>query len=145
MSHISLEEWKKYARNKIDDKQRDAYEEHLYTCEQCMDVYMEAIESLEQDDLPAIESPSYVEEVISQIPLEKQAQPNRRWYEDKVFHYVVATAMTLLLMTSGVFSQLLQVTTEFEKSVKHASITENLLNKTTKIIDSVEQKDKEVK
>ena len=46
------------------------YEEHLYSCDHCMDLYMEAIE-LVQDDLPSIEGPSlYTDEVMERIPFE---------------------------------------------------------------------------
>ncbi len=144
MNHILLEEWKNYVRDMIDDDKRSRYEQHLSTCDHCMDLYLEAIE-LVQDDLPTIEGPSlYTDEVMSRIPFAESASPvskdrKKNWYEEKMFHYVLATAMTLLLMATGVFSELTKVTTQFEKNRDHSSFTENVVNKTTALIDEVEK------
>lgn len=144
MSHIALEEWKHYARDEMNDNNRTKYEEHLYSCDQCMSLYMEAIEIV-QDELPSIEGPSlytlYTDEVMDRIPVERKPVMNpvkKHWYEEKVFHYVLATAMTLILMASGIFGELTKITTEFERN-QQPSFTENILNKTTALLDSVEK------
>lgn len=141
MSHIALEEWKNYARDEMDDHKRTENEEHLYSCDQCMSLYMEAIEAV-QGELPSIEGPSlFTEEVMERIPVERDPvmRPVKRpWYEEKVFHYVLATAMTLILMASGIFGELTKITTDFEKN-QQPSFTENILNKTTALLDSVEE------
>jgi predicted anti-sigma-YlaC factor YlaD len=75
MNHIPLAEWKKFASDEMNDDKRFLYEQHLYTCDQCMDLYMEAIESI-QDEIPTIEEPSiYTNEVMSQIPFDKAKTP----------------------------------------------------------------------
>lgn len=152
MSHIPLVEWKKYVIDEINDDKRLLYEQHLYTCDQCMDLYMEAIKSI-QDEIPIIEDPStYTNKVMSQIPFGKATMPitrkeiKKRWYEEKLFHYMLATAMTFLLMAAGVFSGLTNVTTQFEKSRQsqnQSSFTENILNKTMALLDQVEQSKQE--
>jgi predicted anti-sigma-YlaC factor YlaD len=154
MNHIPLGEWKNFARDEVNDDKRFIYEQHLYTCDQCMDLYMKAIELI-QDEIPTIEEPSiYTNEVMSQIPFDKAKNPmihkeqeiKKRWYEEKLFHYVLATAMTFLLMATGVFSGLTNVTTQFKKNGQlhyQSSFTENVLNKTTALLDHVEQSEKE--
>ncbi|MGM0854923.1 MAG: hypothetical protein ACQEWI_20330 [Bacillota bacterium] len=141
MSHIALEEWKNYVRDEMDDNKRTEYEEHLYCCDQCMSLYMEAIETV-QDELPSIEGPSlFTDEVMERIPVERNPvmKPvKKQWYEGKVFHYVLATAMTLILMASGIFGELSKITTEFERN-QQPSFTKNILNKTTALLDSVEK------
>jgi predicted anti-sigma-YlaC factor YlaD len=141
MSHIALEEWKMYARDETDDDKRIEYEEHLYSCDYCMRLYMEAVDAV-QDDLPSIDGPSlYTEEVMERIPFADELVkiPSRkRWYEEKVFHYILATAMTLILMSTGIFGELLKVTSEFEKN-RDPSFTENMLNKATALLDDVEK------
>lgn len=150
MNHIPLGKWKNYAKGDINEDQRTLYEQHLYTCDQCMDLYMEAIESIE-DEIPTIEeSSNYTIEVISRIPFDKKTQietgNKKRWYEKKVFHYVLAAAMTYMLMTMGVFSELTNITTQFEENQQHgnpSSYTESVLNKTTDLLDRVERSEKE--
>lgn len=150
MNHIPLGEWKAYARGEINAEKRFLYEQHLYTCNQCMDLYMEAIESI-QDEIPTIEEPSaYTDEIISHIPFEKDTRPiiqksnKKRWYEEKVFHYLLAAAMTFLLMATGVFTELTNVTTQFEENRQtqaqaQSSFTENVLNI---LLNQIEQSEK---
>jgi predicted anti-sigma-YlaC factor YlaD len=142
MSHIALEEWKNYARGEMDDNKRTECEEHLFSCDRCMSLYMEAIETV-QEELPSIEGPSlYTDEVMERIPFKPDSvkKPVKKlWYEEKVFHYVLATAMTLILMATGIFGELMKITTEFERGQQSASFTENILNKTTALLDEVEK------
>ncbi|NEU31759.1 hypothetical protein GN156_13390 [bacterium LRH843] len=145
MIHIPLGDWKTYAKDEVNEEKRSLYEQHLYTCDQCMDLYMEAIESI-QGEIPTIEEPSaYINEVMSRIPFERTTSPivetekKKKWYEEKLFHYVLAAAMTFLLMATGVFSELTNVTTQFEQNHNHSSLTENVLNKTTTLLDRAEQ------
>ncbi|WP_100407807.1 hypothetical protein [Bacillus solitudinis] len=151
MNHISLGEWKTYARGDMTADNRTFYEQHLYTCDQCMTLYMEAVESI-QDEIPIIEEPSYIDEILSKIPFEQnkkisvEKEITKKWHEEKVFHYVLAAAMTFVLMTSGVFSELTNVSTQFEKNQQthhQSSFTENVLNKTTDLLGRVEQSQKE--
>ncbi|WP_409343698.1 anti-sigma factor family protein [Paenibacillus sp. MBLB4367] len=39
MNHYGKEEWRLYAEGRIGDREREAYEEHLYVCEMCMSIY----------------------------------------------------------------------------------------------------------
>jgi hypothetical protein len=47
--------------------------------------------------------------------------------------------MTLILMATGIFGELMKITTEFERGQQSASFTENILNKTTALLDEVEK------
>ncbi|BCB02649.1 hypothetical protein [Bacillus sp. KH172YL63] len=139
--HVALEEWKRYARDELDEDKRDMYEEHLYACDQCMGLYMEAMEDVE-DDLPSIEGPSlYTDEVMERIPFERAAvgkQSRRHWYEEKMFHYVMAVAMTLILMATGIFGELVKVTAQFEHNPKATSFTQSIMDKTSSLLDEIE-------
>lgn len=47
MDHYSLEEWLEYVKNELGEKERVIYEDHLYTCDQCLEVYLEAMDKAE--------------------------------------------------------------------------------------------------
>lgn len=140
MNHHTLEEWKQYARNELNPEKRSEYEHHLDHCDDCLTLYMDAIDSIE-DELPDIENPSlYTDDLMSQIPFEpvEHSSSKKKWFENRVFHYVIAAAMTFVLMTTGVFSQLTTVAREFEQN-ERSSFTEDVLNKTTSLLDRVEE------
>ncbi|KMM39156.1 anti-sigma factor family protein [Guptibacillus hwajinpoensis] len=140
MNHHSLEEWKQYASGELHPENRTAYDHHLDHCDDCLTLYMNAIEATE-DELPEIENPSlYTDDLMSQLPFEsvETISVKKKWFENRAFHYVLAAAMTFLLMTTGVFSQLTTVPKEFELN-ERSSFTEDVLNKTTSLLDRVEE------
>ncbi|MBY0158135.1 MULTISPECIES: hypothetical protein [Cytobacillus] len=51
MDHFSLEEWRKYVKNVLSEPERELYEDHLYICDQCLEVYLEAMDE-EENSLP---------------------------------------------------------------------------------------------
>ncbi|WP_264740935.1 hypothetical protein [Cytobacillus firmus] len=51
MEHFSLEEWRKYVKNELSEPERELYEDHLYICDQCLEVYLEAMDE-EEDSFP---------------------------------------------------------------------------------------------
>ncbi|MCM3706209.1 MULTISPECIES: hypothetical protein [Cytobacillus] len=51
MEHFSSEEWRKYAKNELTEPERELYEDHLYICDQCLEVYLEVMEE-EEYSLP---------------------------------------------------------------------------------------------
>ncbi|MEI5907628.1 hypothetical protein WAK64_11230 [Bacillus spongiae] len=143
MKHYSLTEWQDYINgNLLDDEVRNEYEQHLYSCDDCLESYMSAIESLETD-LPTITEPSlYTDELMKKIPFKEADKTiyRRKWYEDKVFHYLLATAMTFLLMLTGVFSELTNVSSKFEQKTQ-PSFTEQVLTFLDKV-EKIEEKEK---
>lgn len=67
MDHYSLEEWLKYVENELGEEEREAYENHLYTCDQCLEVYLEAMEEVE-NGLPAMpREDEFINLVMAQI------------------------------------------------------------------------------
>ncbi|PLR86465.1 hypothetical protein [Bacillus sp. V33-4] len=154
MNHFSIEDWKKYLKNEISDDVRGTYENHLYSCDQCLDLYMRAL-SEDEAALPAIEAETdFTNVVMKSIAIVKQGsqqekQPvkrEKRYYQTAAFHYVLAAAMTLLLMATGVFQSVTRYTdtvqnTNFQE--KQPSITEGIMDRTFTWLDSFEMKNKE--
>ncbi|PLR75667.1 hypothetical protein CU633_19750 [Bacillus sp. V3-13] len=153
MNHFSIEDWKKYLKNEISDDARGTYENHLYSCDQCLEVYMLALAE-EEAALPAIEKETdFINMVMNSIAVVKQEsqqekQPKRstRYYQTAAFHFVLAAAMTLLLMGTGVFQSVTGYTDTIENrnlQEKQPSITEGIMDRTFTWLDSFNMKNKE--
>jgi anti-sigma factor RsiW len=153
MKHFTYEEWKRYANDELPEPDREFYEDHLYSCDECLEVYLEAVAETE---LPSMESGSaFTDLVMAKISEEvkKPAQPRifeekkrRPFYQSPLFHYSLAAAMTILLMTTGVFQSITQYAgavqdPDFQE--KKTSVTEGLVDKTFAWMDTIEKKDKE--
>ena len=153
MKHYSYEEWMTYVKNEVDRAEREAFEDHLYSCDQCLDCYLQALAEVE-NDLPVIENEAdFTNLVMAQIAESKQevtpiVKEKRKtpFYQSAIFHYSIAAAMTILLMTTGVFQSITKYTESVQTPnyhVKETSITEGIVDRTFAWMDSLEKKSKE--
>lgn len=153
MKHFTYEEWKRYANDELAEADRGIYEDHLYSCDDCLELYLEAVAATE---LPQIESGSnFTDLVMAQIsaeakepvqPLIHEEKKRRPFYQSPLFHYSLAAAMTILLMTTGVFQSITQyagAVQEPDFQEKKTSVTEGLVDKTFAWMDTIEKKNKE--
>lgn len=152
--HISLEHWLRYVNNDLDDRTREQYEAHLYSCDQCLELYITAVESQEQT-LPAMQKEAaftdlVMQEIAAQNGMKKAKNTTIRkkeqhFYKKTMFHYFIAAAMTILLMSSGVFTQVMDYVNTFEKTPlrESDSIVEGLINHSFSLLDILEEEHRE--
>lgn len=144
MSHFGYEQWVKYVADEVDESTRQAYEQHLYACNDCLELYMQAVESHAQE-LPKLMD-GFTDNVLKKVKEHKKSrqeeQKSQSIFKKSFFHYVIAAAMTLILMSSGLFGQLTQVASSFEEKAgneQNQSLTEGLIDKTLSIIQVIER------
>lgn len=158
MKHFTIDEWLQYVRNEINENLRDEFEEHLYTCDQCLDYYLQAVEENESS-FPIISSQgNFTDLVMGEVTKAKQlkvvaskkskSQPKtntkKPFYQQAVFHYLLAAVATLMLTFTGAFHSLAVFagtveTPHFQE--KRPSVTEGVINKTFTWMDSLEKKE----
>lgn len=151
MTHYSLEQWQKYVDDDLDEKVREVYEEHLYSCDQCLEVYFQAV--AEQESLlPVLTNEAdFTNQIMAQI---EESKPSIKakieskkvvpFYQKAIFHYTLAAAMTLLLMTTGVFQSITNYVETVQSSAQpKSSKTEELVGKTFAWMDSFDTRNKE--
>ncbi|RLQ93762.1 hypothetical protein [Falsibacillus albus] len=162
MNHIPYEKWLLYVKDELPRGMKNEYEDHMYECDHCMALYMKAVEAWE-DDFPAIRDGAaitnsimdeimQISTVISPAKEEGYSQQKDKiktgaFHQKPIFHYVVAAAMTLLLMSSGIFQTISSYVNQFEQSAQqpNTSFTKHIMNKTVSIVDRVENESKEEK
>lgn len=143
LKHIQFEEWVHYLNGDLDESVRLAYEEHLYECDHCLEQYMKAMEvsTIEIPDISHL-TDSIMKEVNSFKEKDKKPLSNTSTHKQIVTHYILAAAMTILLMATGVFSQLMNVTSVLAKteSNESQSFVQSILENQESIIDKFEQR-----
>lgn len=138
MRHFEYEEWVKYVQGEVDEDVRHMYEQHLATCDLCLNRYIEALENNE-DVFPEL-SKQFTDDVVNYVrehtKPKQQARKNQSF-----FHYVIAAAMTLVLMGTGVFGELAQLAGSIEQKAEEpsASFTDELMNKTLSFLEIFER------
>ncbi|NRD77719.1 hypothetical protein HPT25_09705 [Bacillus sp. BRMEA1] len=158
MKHYAYNEWVKYIKNEVDEQVRLELEEHLYTCNQCLDLYLQAIAFTESSFPMLTNESSFTDRVMSELSTNKKAastagtsyQPNRQannrkpFYQQVLFHYLLAAAATILLTFSGAFQSLAKYANFIEihdLQRKQPSVTAGVINKTFGWMDSIEKKE----
>lgn len=49
MTHLTNEEWEMYIKNELTSERRDRAEDHLYSCDHCLELYLGVVAELEAD------------------------------------------------------------------------------------------------
>src|SRR4051794_37442070 len=114
MKHYSYEKWQQYVKDELSEHQREELERHLYTCDQCLEVYLEAV-TANETSLPTLPNNSeFTSRIMEMVPVtnknintvemdslvpdtDNDNNNNRPLYQRAGFHYLLAAAATLLL------------------------------------------------
>lgn len=151
--HYAYEVWCQYVKNELDGSVREDVETHLYSCDQCLDIYLQVLDS-EESGLPKIQNETqFTDSIMANIAdLKKKnaslGEGKKSFYQSSAFHYLLAAAMTIIMMSTGVFQSITKVvdTVQSPQTFQQApSFSEGLIHKTFTWMDSFEFKNKEVK
>lgn len=143
MRHFSNEEWMSYINDKLSETSCEELENHLFSCDQCLEVYMKMIDR-QAEELPVIDYSSFTDEIIAELPQKKVRK--KTLYQRTLFHYAVAAVITLTLMTTGFFQSVMGVVTTVEASTisKPAqSVSNGLMEKALALFEIMDVKQKE--
>lgn len=144
MRHFSNEEWMSYINDKLSETTCGELEDHLFSCDQCLEVYMKMID-IQVGELPVIDTSSFTDEIIAELPQKKVRK--KTLYQRTLFHYSVAAVITLTLMTTGFFQSVMGVVTTVEASSlskSEQSVSNSLMEKTLALFEILDVKQKEV-
>ncbi|EKN71531.1 hypothetical protein BABA_00815 [Neobacillus bataviensis LMG 21833] len=156
MKHYSYDEWMQYVKDEINDTDREQLENHLYTCDKCLENYLEAV-SANETSLPALSNESsFTDQVMAMLvpsvvpdTINNTVDGKKPFYQQVVFHYFLAAVATILLMFSGAFQSLATYASSLESpqhvQEKKSSVTEGVINKTFAWMDSLEKKEADKK
>lgn len=160
VKHMSQAQMNHYILNQLEQSERNEIEAHLYTCDVCLEQYMNGLEQLQQQ-LPNLPSNhGFAEKIIQQLSLPTQSieqlsletkkeppslvpsapKPKRRNHLQPFVHYTIAASITLLLMSSGVFQEITGFASTIEvTSVKQEenSVTNHLMDKALSFIRKI--------
>lgn len=171
MKHYTLEQWTQYARQEplLTPQEEAELEQHLQMCDTCLELYMLGVENAEAD-YPALTDPQALfDQVIfqlpqlvsptpqtnfSSLPAKKIEDRGTAWLRHPVFHYTVAAAITVVLMSSGAFqtivdrlqpgdpfgSEAMKLEHQDKKEAERMSVSQTIMNKTIVMLDAIQAK-----
>lgn len=152
-NHYSLEQWKKYVNDELQEEERIQLEDHLYVCDQCLDLYVTAVEA-QEELLPTISNDTtFINDIMNQLPfhsieIDRKEKTKPRFYHSTIFHYAIAASITLILMSTGFFQSIVEHTEMIQNAempTKEESTTVRLMDKTISWLDVFDRNTKEDK
>jgi hypothetical protein len=157
MKHYDIEAWSAYVKGQLSAEAQCDQEAHLYGCEACLQLYMDCVIAHDVEPVTNAPKPSYledkwIEQIMIRIETQKQlhhklSAPFRKpaLYRMPVFQYALAAAITISLMTTGIFHE---ITSGIEQSpptttqTLDTSYTDQLMDKTVAVLDAIQLKAK---
>jgi hypothetical protein len=159
MKHYPVNVWNEFMEGRLSPQEQIEAEEHLYGCDECLELYMAALEQAADVPLLPQEPRMFDEQVMLQLNGSPSLQPKRASEQDSspspakrrllqhpLFHYTVAASITLLLMSSGAFRYVTDQTDEWRNTLSmgnHSSISEQWTDQATEAISNIQLKLKE--
>lgn len=143
MNHVNEAKWLAYVQHRLPENERAKLEEHLYSCDVCLDVFMSCLELADASMPLEAEHPAkaFDESVLRRIEIQPRAKGIRELLYRPLFRYAVAAAITALLMGAGAFDGLkgqLEKWQTLAPTTQQASISGRLTERTSDWLGKLE-------
>jgi hypothetical protein len=145
MSHYTKEEWRQFIGDVLPEEKREEMENHLYSCDDCLTVYMELIEACASDLPTPSEQAISADVILAQVVLEaKPKRTKQPQNQQKLLHYGIAAAITIGFISSGIFQSVTNAAVlGTDISENRPSYTEQWMDKTLSFLDWLKPNEKE--
>ncbi|TKC14772.1 hypothetical protein [Robertmurraya kyonggiensis] len=144
MNHVAYEQWMLYVKNELPEQVRMEYDDHLYSCDDCLELYLQAVDEVETQ-LPILtNADDFTNSIMAQVAKTKKSNTKVAFYQKTAFHYTIAAAMTFLFMSSGVFQSITKYVDAVQEPTieeRKPSVTEGLVNKTFAFMDNMKNRE----
>lgn len=108
MSHYTPEQWSDFKQHNLTETVCREMEQHLQVCDQCMDLWLELITDTEMAQAAQIIPDNFSQNTLklaqAQPPLSLSANRSKR--RKLMAYYTAAAAITLMLVSGGVFQSI---------------------------------------
>lgn len=153
--HYSRLDFRQYIENTLEETIRHKLENHLYSCDLCLSIYMKELELSSMPPISTAPGP-FMDDVVGQIqkmnshafrkksvvkphPIARKAKPNQQ--KQFMIHYAVAAAATFILVVSGAFYGFGGFADNpASPQEKPTSISDKVMEKTVGLLDSFQNK-----
>ena len=121
MKHYDQVEWSLYKKNLLNEKIHQVMEEHLYECDQCLDIFLSLIDENEIEEAGDIISKEFTDDLMMNIkkltPINKKKAIKPKLPQDFFIYYTAVASVTILLTAGGVFGKLVESVPEITANI----------------------------
>ena len=154
MKHYDYVEWLFYKKNILPIEKMNEMEEHLYSCDECMEVFLSLIDEEEIKMASGIVPKDFNENIMSKIQSTnvKKIQPVKKPVKYPFGYFVAVASVTIVLTFGGAFTNLVDTVPNISASVsmlekldkpnRISNFSERIVNSTSRFIGSIENIDR---
>jgi len=110
MKHYSESQWLAFKQQLIEKPESEKMENHLLECDDCLNLFLTMTDELDSARADTVIPPDFSRNTMAFIHHSQRPQPGTVRSRDKIkrllSYYVVASAVTLILMSNGFFATL---------------------------------------
>lgn len=115
MSHYNIEKWKSYKKDILEQDEKIIMEDHLYNCDECMDIFISLIDDEEikhaEKSIPSNFTIDIMKKIDMNSPIQKCIK-KKKLIENMFMYYVAAASVILVLTAGGIFTKITQIPME---------------------------------
>lgn len=150
MKHYDYVEWLFYKKNMLSIEKMDEMEEHLYSCDECMEIFLSLIDEEEIRMASTIVPEDFNKNIMKKIQSSKvrKIQPIKKPVKYPFGYFVAVASVTIVLTLGGVFTNLVDTVPNISASISTLeqpdrpsrifNLSEKIVNRTSKFIVSIE-------
>lgn len=153
MKHYDYLEWIFYKEKVFPKEKLNEMEEHLYICDNCMDIFLSLIDKEEVDKAEQCISTNFTRNLMSDIQKVKNKPKSKmdksRYSVKDIFVYYVAVASVAIFLTlGGFYSGIVDIVPYVAKATINGqksntpnlvfNMSQNIVNKTSSFINNFE-------
>lgn len=135
MNHYAEEQIQAYIQDTLTEIERTMFEEHVFSCDICLEYYMKWIDENEHYLPNMTDTDGFADEVMGRLPdqfpivNQKKASVSERFRP--FVHYAIAASITLFLMFSGVFQGMTGIASTIDETPKQesTSLTQRIMDR----------------
>ena len=121
MKHYDQVEWSLYKKRLLDNRIYEEMEEHLYECDDCMDIFLLLIDEEEINQAGFIIPEDFTDKVMDNLktirPLKKKTRKKPKITNDFFIYYTAVASVTIILTAGGFFGRLVDSVPEITANV----------------------------
>lgn len=150
MKHYDYVEWLFYKKNILSIEKQNEMEEHLYSCDECMEVFLSLIDEEEITRASEIVPKDFNQYIMRNIKSNKvkKIQPTKKPVKYPFGYFVAVASVTIVLTLGGFYTNLVDAVPNISASISTLeqadrpnrifNLSERIVNGTSKFIGSIE-------
>jgi hypothetical protein len=129
MKHYDYIEWLFYKNGMLSQEKSEEMEQHLYSCDTCMEIFLSLIDEKEEKSAGKIISDDFTSKAIRDISkveqIKSKSKQTKRAFNYQFGYYAAVASVTIILTLGGFYVDLVDAVPKISASIE---ITENNSN-----------------